>query len=101
MKTKLAPRVAINERRAYFECFCGQLHVRTAFPSTGGFDERRPLLCLHDLAGTSASFAGLISAMGTDRSIYAIDLPGHGAQLFHFRPLTYSESFLEARAAKF
>ena len=78
MKTKLPSRVAINERRAYFECFCGQLHVRTAFPSTGGFDERRPLLCLHDLAGTSASFAGLISAMGTDRSIYAIDLPGHG-----------------------
>jgi pimeloyl-ACP methyl ester carboxylesterase len=78
MKTKLPSRVAINERRAYFECFCGQLHVRTAFPSTGGFDERRPLLCLHDLAATSASFAGLISAMGTDRSIYAIDLPGHG-----------------------
>lgn len=34
------------------------------------------------------------------RGLY-LDLPGHGAQLFHFRPLTYSESFLEARAAKF
>jgi hypothetical protein len=78
MKTKLAPRPAVNERRAYFESYCGQLHVRTAFPSTGGFDERTPLLCLHDLAATSASFAGLISAMATDRSIYAIDLPGHG-----------------------
>ncbi len=78
MKTKLLPRVAVNERRAYFECYCGQLHVRTAFPSTGGFDEGTPLICLHDLASTSAAFAGLISSMGTDRSIYAIDLPGHG-----------------------
>ena len=78
MKSKNPPRPAINERRAYFECSYGQLHVRTAFPSTGGFDERTPLLCLHDLGSTSASFAGLISLMGTDRSIYAIDLPGHG-----------------------
>jgi pimeloyl-ACP methyl ester carboxylesterase len=78
MKSKLPSRPAINERRAYFECSYGQLHVRTAFPSTGGFDERTPLLCLHDLGSTSASFAGLISLMGTDRSIYAIDLLGHG-----------------------
>ena len=78
MKTKSPMRVAINERRAYFECRWGQLHVRTAFPSTGGFDERTPLICLHDLASTSASFAGLVTAMATDRSIYAIDLLGHG-----------------------
>ncbi len=35
-----------------------------------------------------------------NRGLY-LDLPPYGAQLFHFRPLTYSESFLEARAAKF
>jgi len=78
MKTKTLPRVAVNERRAYFESQCGQLHVRTAFPSTGGFDERTPLICLHDVGATSLSFAGLIAEMATDRSIYAIDLPGHG-----------------------
>jgi pimeloyl-ACP methyl ester carboxylesterase len=78
MKTKPIPRVAVNERRAYFECHVGQLHVRTAFPSTGGFDERTPLIFLHDAAATSLSFAGLIAEMATDRSIYAVDLPGHG-----------------------
>jgi len=78
MKTKTSPRVAVNERRAYFESQCGQLHVRTAFPSTGGFDERTPLICLHDVGTTSLSFAGLIAEMATDRSIYAVDLPGHG-----------------------
>jgi pimeloyl-ACP methyl ester carboxylesterase len=78
MKAKALPRIAVNERRAYFECQRGQLHVRTAFPSTGGFDERTPLICLHDIAASSAAFAGLVTELAGDRSIYAIDLPGHG-----------------------
>ncbi len=35
-----APRAAVRTRRAYFDCKFGQLHVRTAFPTTGGFDEQ-------------------------------------------------------------
>lgn len=78
MKAKTLPRIAVNERRAYFECRRGQLHVRTAFPSTGGFDERTPMICLHDVAESSQSFGGLVAELGLDRSIYAVDLPGHG-----------------------
>jgi pimeloyl-ACP methyl ester carboxylesterase len=68
----------VNLRRAYFECRYGQLHVRTAFPSTGGFDEATPLVCLHEGLRSSASFAPLLPVLGTDRSIYACDVPGCG-----------------------
>ena len=33
------PMPTVRTRRAYFDCKFGQLHVRTAFPATGGFDE--------------------------------------------------------------
>jgi Tol biopolymer transport system component len=36
-----APNI-VRTRRAYFDCRFGQLHVRTAFPTTGGFDEMHP-----------------------------------------------------------
>jgi pimeloyl-ACP methyl ester carboxylesterase len=78
MKKPVASRAVVNLRRAYFECRYGQLHVRTAFPSTGGFDERTPLLCLHAGPGSSRSFAAFLSAMATDRSVYAADMPGCG-----------------------
>jgi pimeloyl-ACP methyl ester carboxylesterase len=68
----------VNLRRAYFECPHGQLHVRTAFPSTGGFDEATPLLCVHAVPRSSRSFEALLPVMGTDRSVYAPDLPGFG-----------------------
>jgi len=69
----------MNLRRAYFECRYGQIHVRTAFPSTGGFDERTPLICLHELGRSSGTFEGLLPHIATDRSVYACDLPGFGA----------------------
>jgi pimeloyl-ACP methyl ester carboxylesterase len=78
MKKSAAPRPVINQRRAYFECRYGQLHVRTAFPSTGGFDELTPLICLHESPRSSASFGMFLSEMAVDRSVYACDLPGHG-----------------------
>jgi pimeloyl-ACP methyl ester carboxylesterase len=65
-----------NFRRAYFECRYGQLHCRNAFPSTGGFDERVPLVLLHDVPGSAASLRGLMPDFGADRSVYAPDLPG-------------------------
>lgn len=69
---------AVNLRRAYFESRHGQLHVRTAFPSTGGFDERVTLLCLHDAGATSRAFVPFLPEIGTDRSVYAPDAPGTG-----------------------
>jgi pimeloyl-ACP methyl ester carboxylesterase len=77
MKKSAANR-APNLRRAYFETRFGQLHCRTGFPSTGGFDELTPLVVLHDVPGTSADLAALLPELGRDRSVYLPDLPGCG-----------------------
>lgn len=69
---------AVNLRRAYFDCRYGQLHCRTAFPNTGGFDERTPLLLLHALPLSSRTFLPVLTEFGTDRSLYAVDAPGYG-----------------------
>ena len=69
---------AVRTRRAYFDCRFGQLHVRTAFPVTGGFDESVTLFCLHSSHGSSRIFTRFLSALADSRSVYAPDLPGFG-----------------------
>jgi pimeloyl-ACP methyl ester carboxylesterase len=54
------------------------LHVRTAFPTTGGFDEGVTLFCLHSDTGSSRTFASFLTEIAADRSVYAPDLPGWG-----------------------
>ena len=71
-------RAAVRTRRAYFDCKFGQLHVRTAFPGTGGFDEEVTLFCLHPPGASSRMFSGLLPELADVRSVYAPDLPGHG-----------------------
>ena len=71
-------RPLVNLRRAYLESRYGQLHVRTAFPSTGGFDEHLPLVCLHPALHSSRSLAAFLPEIGSDRSVYACDTPGSG-----------------------
>jgi pimeloyl-ACP methyl ester carboxylesterase len=68
----------VRTRRAYFDYRFGQLHVRTAFPTTGGFDEGVTLVCLHSREGSSRSFARFLPEIAGDRSVYAPDLPGFG-----------------------
>jgi pimeloyl-ACP methyl ester carboxylesterase len=68
----------VRVRRAYFDCRFGQLHVRTAFPTSGGFDEHTTLLCLHRCSRSGRAFARFLPEMARDRSVYAPDLPGHG-----------------------
>lgn len=70
---------AVSLRRTYVDCRYGQLHLTTAFPPSGGFDERTALLFLHDESGTGADFKACALLLGTDRSVYAPDLPGSGA----------------------
>jgi len=70
--------MTIRTRRTYFDCQFGQLHVRTAFSSSGGFDEQVTLFCLHASEGASRSFDRLLPEMARDRSVYAPDLPGFG-----------------------
>lgn len=72
------PEATVRTRRAYFDCRFGQIHVRTAFPTTGGFDEGVTLVCLHSREGSSRSFARFLPEIATDRSVYAPDLPGFG-----------------------
>lgn len=78
MPSRHAPGALTQTRRAYFDVRFGQLHVRTAFPATGGFDEQAPLLCLHPRDGTGRLFERFIAAMAERRSVYAPDLPGCG-----------------------
>jgi pimeloyl-ACP methyl ester carboxylesterase len=72
------PATGVRSRRAYFDCKFGQLHVRTAFPATGGFDEQVTLFCLHPLDASSRIFGQLLPELADVRSVYAPDLPGHG-----------------------
>ncbi len=70
--------MVVNLRRMYVDCRYGQLHVRSAFGSTGGFDELTPLVCLHDAPMSGGTFDAFLPLLGTDRSVYAPDLPGFG-----------------------
>jgi pimeloyl-ACP methyl ester carboxylesterase len=72
------PSIAVRTRRAYFDFQHGQLHVRTAFPTTGGFDEQVTLFCLHGDESSSRSFAAFLPEVADVRSVYAPDLPGCG-----------------------
>jgi pimeloyl-ACP methyl ester carboxylesterase len=62
----------------YVDCRFGQLHLHTAFPSSGGFDELTPLVCVPPLAKSGRVFRPLLKDLGRDRSAYAPDLPGCG-----------------------
>jgi pimeloyl-ACP methyl ester carboxylesterase len=68
----------VRTRRAYFDLKFGQLHVRTAFPATGGFDEQVTLICLHAEQSSSRVFARFLPEIADLRSVYAPDLPGCG-----------------------
>jgi pimeloyl-ACP methyl ester carboxylesterase len=65
-------------RRMYVDCRYGQLHLSTAYPASGGFDEALPLVYLHADEGSGADFSRCAELLGSDRSIYAPDLPGSG-----------------------
>jgi pimeloyl-ACP methyl ester carboxylesterase len=77
-QAKSSTTSTVRTRRAYFDCRFGQLHVRTAFPATGGFDEGVTLFCLHPSEGSSRIFEKFLAEAGHDRSVYAPDLPGCG-----------------------
>ncbi|MFZ2508100.1 MAG: alpha/beta fold hydrolase [Steroidobacteraceae bacterium] len=66
-------------RRMYVDCRYGQLHLTTTFPPSGGFDECTALLLLHDEGGSGGEFNACAALLGSDRSVYAPDLPGSGA----------------------
>ena len=69
----------VHVRRSYGDSRFGQVHLWTAYPSGGGFDERVPVVCLHHAGGSGRLFAPMLRELGHDRSVYAPDLPGHGS----------------------
>jgi pimeloyl-ACP methyl ester carboxylesterase len=77
-RTTLKPRFEVNRRRLYVDSRYGQLHVHSAFPSSGGFDEETTLIAVHDQGETGRSLDAFIDELGHDRSVYAPDLPGCG-----------------------
>ena len=52
--------------------------MRTAFPTTGGFDEQVTLFCLHPDKSSSRWFSRFLPEIADVRSVYAPDLPGLG-----------------------
>jgi pimeloyl-ACP methyl ester carboxylesterase len=88
------PAEGVRTRRAYFDCRFGQLHVRTAFPTTGGFNEQVTLFCLHADQSSSRVFARFLPEIADVRSVYAPDLPGRGES-----DPSPSSSFAEAAGA--
>jgi len=70
--------VTVHSRKMYVDCRFGQLHLHTAFPSSGGFDELTPLVCIAPAPLSGRLFKPLLGNLGKDRSVYAPDLPGCG-----------------------
>jgi len=70
--------VTIHLRKMYVDCRFGQLHLHTSFPSSGGFDELTPLVCITPSTLTGRAFRPVLRDLGRDRSVYAPDLPGSG-----------------------
>jgi pimeloyl-ACP methyl ester carboxylesterase len=75
-KSKVRP--AVNLRRLYVDSRYGQLHVHSAFPSGGGFDEETTLLAVHGDRETGRALRELAAELGRDRSVFVPDLPGTG-----------------------
>jgi pimeloyl-ACP methyl ester carboxylesterase len=78
LSSRSSPPVTIHSRKMYVDCRFGQLHLHTSFPSSGGFDELTPLLCVPAAGQTGRTFQPLLRDLGRDRSVYAPDLPGSG-----------------------
>ena len=78
LSSRKSPPVTVHLRKMYVDCRYGQLHLHTAFPSSGGFDERTPLVCVHPGPLSGRVFHALLADLGRDRSVYAPDLPGYG-----------------------
>lgn len=52
--------------------------MHNAVPAGGGFDELTTVICLHGAGETGRAFQPLLQLLGSDRSVFAPDLPGSG-----------------------
>ena len=77
-KRRQAASAPVHLRRMYLDVRYGQLHLTTAYPASGGFDEATPVIFLHADEGSGSDFNHCAVLLGTDRSIFAPDMPGRG-----------------------
>jgi pimeloyl-ACP methyl ester carboxylesterase len=91
LSSRNSPQVTIHLRKMYVDCRFGQLHLHTAFPSSGGFDELTPLVCVPPLTKSGRVFRPLLKDLGRDRSAYAPDLPGCGESDAPHEPATVQD----------
>jgi hypothetical protein len=63
----------------YIDCRYGQLHLATAYPQAAASTRRRRSSSCTPRTAAGADFGRCAALLGTDRSIYAPDLPGSGA----------------------
>ena len=83
--------MTIHLRKMYVDSRFGQLHMHTAFPSSGGFDELTPLICIGSPMLTGRVFRPVLRDLGRDRSVYAPDLPGSGESDAPHEPATVAD----------
>ena len=77
-KKRQAASAPVHLRRMYLDVRYGQMHLTTAYPASGGFDEATPVIFLHADQGGGADFNPCAVLLGTDRSVFSPDLPGSG-----------------------
>lgn len=82
-----------NVRRQYVDGPFGQVHVHVATPESKS--DNLPLVCLHQSPKSSREFSSLLRNFN-DRTVIAIDNPGHGES---DTPDTESEATIENYAA--
>ncbi len=90
-------RLMIPVRKVYIDGSFGQVHARLTPPIAGV----RPLVCLHATAYSSRSFLPLMQALGGQRQMIAIDMPGYGESDAPPQPIAmadYAQSTLVALA---
>lgn len=72
------------------------LDGRTLAWDEAGGGEAPPLLLVHGFAGGRDDFAGVLGALGEDRRVVAVDLPGHGGSEGWDDPSAYGLGALAA-----
>jgi pimeloyl-ACP methyl ester carboxylesterase len=77
------------------------LDDRTAAYDEAGGPGGPPLLLVHGFTGGRDDFAGVLDALGEDRRVVAVDLPGHGGSAGPDDPAAYGLGALAAWVLRF
>ena len=71
--------MTIHLRKMYVDCRFGQLHLHTSFPSSGGFDELTPLLCVTPPSQSGRAFRPVLRDLVDSLRLKQVDVIGYQA----------------------